>query len=126
VAFAAFFMKPYPQPAALLKIIPDSVADDGGDADERVVHQPEQGAVTQPDEFDDIDRFQQPAHLGAQLIDIRRDHRLNGVSLLTIGQPANGAEPAVSALMLIPDIRTGEMIEPLCHARRVHGNDEQR
>jgi hypothetical protein len=65
-AYAA--LRPRPKassPAGRLKIILHPERYDRTDAGERVAHQPEQGAVTQPYEFAGIDRFQQLAHLGA-------------------------------------------------------------
>jgi len=64
--FAAFLMEPEPGAATLLKIVLHPQADDRADASEGVAHQPDQGAVTEADEFSSIDRFQQLAHLGAR------------------------------------------------------------
>src|SRR5437773_11951400 len=64
--FAAFLMEPEPGAATLLEIVLHPQADDRADASEGVAHKPEQGAVTEADEFSSIDRFQQLAHLGAR------------------------------------------------------------
>ena len=63
--FAAFLMESEPGATPLLEIVLNPESDDCANAGKRVAHQPEQGTVTQANEFADIDRFQQLAHLDA-------------------------------------------------------------
>jgi hypothetical protein len=63
--FAAFLMEPEPGAATLLEIVLNPEGDDRTNGGKGVAHQPEQGTVTEADEFAGIDRFQQLAHLGA-------------------------------------------------------------
>ena len=67
--FAAFLVKPEPGATTRLEIVLNPEGDDRTNASKGVAHQPEQGTVTQTDEFASIDRFQQLAHLAA------REHR---------------------------------------------------
>ena len=65
VPFAAFLVEPHPRAPALLKIILHPECDDRADAGESIAHQPEEGAVAQANEYADINRVQQLAHLVA-------------------------------------------------------------
>ena len=56
--FAAFLMESQPRAPALLKLVLHPERNDRTDASEGVAHKPEQGAVTEADEFSGIDRFQ--------------------------------------------------------------------